>query len=258
LIDSYNSNYILFLLVFTRISGAVLFNPFLGRKNVPVITKIGLSLIIAIGVFPSLGYTSTGIDSFVVFVFVIFKELLVGFTTGFLMQLAMSSVLIAGETVDMQLGLGMSKIYDPASNISMALTGTIYNLLFTLVFFLSNGHLTLIRLLVETCRLFKVGSGFINPEAGGYIVLIFGDILLLSLKLAMPVIAVELLTEAGLGFLMRSVSHINIFSVSLQIKLALGLFMVILALPVTSKVLDFSITYMFDKIKNSLSNMLAS
>lgn len=254
--DSDKSSYILFLLVFTRICGAILFNPLLGRKNVPVIAKVGLSFAISLCVFPNLDQTSTGIDTIVEFVFAILKELFVGYIMGFIMQLVMSAVFIAGESVDMQLGLGMSKIYDPASNISMAISGTVYNLLFTIIFFLSDGHLTLIRLLCGTCKLFKVGEGFINPEAGGYIVLIFGDILLLSLKLAMPIIAVEFLTEVGFGFLMRSVPQINIFSIGLQIKLAIGFLMLIMTLPVTSRLLDYSITYMFDKIESGIGYML--
>jgi flagellar biosynthetic protein FliR len=256
--DGIKNDYILFILVFTRICGAILFNPLLGRKNVPAIIKVGLSFAISICVFPSLDRTNTDIDTMIEFVFAILKELFVGYAIGFIMQLVMSFVLTAGESIDMQLGLGMSKIYDPASNLSMALSGTVYNLLLTVIFFMSNGHLTFIRLLCGTCKLFKVGNGFINPEAGGYIVLIFGDILLLSLKLAMPIIAVEFLTEAGFGFLMRSVPHLNIFSVGLQIKLAIGFLMLFMSLPVASKLLDYSITYMFEKIESSIGYMLTS
>lgn len=254
--DGNQNSYILFLLVFTRILSAILFNPLLGRRNVPVIAKVGLSIAICICVFPNLDKTGTGIDTFLKFAFAVLKEMFVGYTIGYIMQLVMSVVFNAGETVDMQLGLGMSKIYDPSSNISMALSGTIYNILLTLIFFLSNGHLTLIKIFTESCRLFVVGNGFINPAAGKYIVLIFGDILLLSLKLAMPIIAVELLTEIGFGFLMRSVPHLNIFSAGLQIKLAVGFLMLVLSLPVVSRLLDYSITYTFERIQSGIGYML--
>jgi flagellar biosynthetic protein FliR len=250
------SEFILFLLVFARISGAILLNPVLGRKNIPVLVKVGISLATSLCVFPSLESAETGIDTTFQFIFAVLKELFIGYSISYIMQLVMSYILTAGEMIDMQLGLSMSKIYDPSSNLSMALSGTIYNLLFTMLFFLADGHLTLIRLICETCRIFKVGIGFINFEAAGYIVLIFGDILLLSAKLALPIIAAELLTEAGFGYLMRSVPQINMFMMGLQIKLGVGLLVLLISIPTVLKLMDSSMTYMFEKINIGISNLL--
>ena len=47
--------------------------------------------------------------------------------------------------------------------------------------------------------------------------LLFGD-MVLTLKLAIPIIAVELLAEAGLGVLMRTVPQINVFVASIQVN----------------------------------------
>lgn len=254
--DASFGGFIIFLLVFARITGAIVFNPLLGRKNIPAIVRVGLSIALTLCVYPLLDRTDTGIDTTFEFVFAVLKELFVGFTTGYIMQLVIASVFTAGESVDMQLGIGMSKIYDPSSNIAMALSGTIYNLVMTVLFFSSNGHLTLIRLICRSCLLFPVGVGFINFDAGKYIVPVFGDMLLLALKIAMPIIAAELLTEAGLGILMRSVSHINIFSIGLHLRLVVGFIILVLSLPAVSRLLDNSITYMFDKINTGIEAML--
>ncbi|NCA67963.1 MAG: type III secretion protein, partial [Clostridia bacterium] len=110
----------------------------------------------------------------------------------------------------------------------------------------------------ESCELFPVGNEFINFNAGSYVVLIFGDVLILALKMAIPIIAVALLTEAGMGFMMRAVPHLNVFAVGLQVKLAVGLIVVILVLPVTSKLLDSSMTYMFKRIADGINIFLSS
>lgn len=256
--ENLNSHYILFLLIATRLSGAFLFNPILGRRNVPAILKVGLSLLIAVGVFPTLEPVSSQIDSVTIFILIILKELLVGYGIGLIIHLFISSLIIAGENIDMQIGLGMGKMYDPQSNVSMALTGTFYNILFTAMFFISDSHLTLIRIITRSCKLFPVGNDFFNFDAGSYIVLLFGDILILALKIAIPVIIIELLTEAGLGVLMRIVQHINIFALGLQVKLAVGLIVVILTLPVVSKIIDSSITYMFERIQEGINIMLSA
>lgn len=252
-----SNNYILFLLVITRISGTFLLNPFLGKKNIPAALKVGLAIIIAVGITPALNQANPEIDSLFLFVMIILKEMFIGFGIGIIMQLFVSIPLIAGEAIDMQLGLGMGKVYDPQSNVSMALTGSVYNILFTLIFFASNGHLTLIKIITESCRLFPLGNDIINFEIGSYVVFLFGDILILSLKLAMPVIVIEFITEAGLGILMRIVPHINIFAVGLQVKLAVGLTIVILTIPIASRILDSSMTYMFERVEEGIRIMLS-
>ena len=105
--DSIHNDFILLLLVFARISGAVLLNPLLGRRNVPAIAKVGLSIALTLCVFPLIDKTDLGIDKAFVFIIVALKELFVGFAIGFIMQLVTSSVIVAGEISDIQIGIGM-------------------------------------------------------------------------------------------------------------------------------------------------------
>lgn len=256
--DSVSENFNLFLLAVTRISGAFLFNPFLGKRSIPAIAKIGLAIMITIGIFPTLHQAEPEIASTVQFIVIVLKELLIGFGIGMIMQLCMSVALIAGDSVDMQLGLGMGRVYDPQSNVSMALSGSVYNTIFTLMFFASNGHLTLIKIVTESCQIFPLGNTFFNLKFGSYVVLLFGDVLVLALKLAIPIIAIELLTEAGLGVLMKIVPQINVFTVGLQVKLAVGLIVMLLTIPIASRVLDSSMTFMFERIQEGVSTMLLS
>jgi flagellar biosynthetic protein FliR len=152
----------------------------------------------------------------------------------------------------------MGRIYDPSTGVSMALTSTVYNILFTLIFFASNSHLTMIKLVADSCKAFPLGKDFFNFAAGGYIVALFGDVLILALKVAIPIIAIELLAEAGLGVLMRLVQHINIFSVGLQIKIAVGLLMVAVTVPVVSQIIDTTMSYIFERLGEGVNRMLAA
>lgn len=96
----------------------------------------------------------------------------------------------------------------------------------------------------------------INMDIGSHVVLLFGDMLLLTLKLAIPIIAVELLAEAGLGVLMRTVPQVNVFVASIQLKLLIGLIVIFLFLPSVSGILNKSIGYMFERLEDSLVLML--
>lgn len=257
MLQLYFGNYMLMLLVFARMSGALLFNPLFGKRNVPVIAKIGLAMLASILLTPSLQVPPPVFSSTVSFMMSLLKEMLVGYTLGFLMNMFFSWVLMAGELIDMEIGLGMAKMYDPLSNVSMPAAGTMFNLMFTLIFFSSNGHLTLIRILASSCQLFPPGPALLDFQAGSYLALMLSDIVVLALKLAMPVLATELLTEAGMGVLMRIVPQINVFAASLQVKVAIGLVIIILALPAASRLMDDTITQMYQRMQESLAVMLS-
>ncbi len=84
----------------------------------------------------------------------------------------------------------------------------------------------------------------------------FQEILILSLKLAMPVIAVEIILESGIGILMKAIPQIQVFSVNVQLKILAGLLLMIALIPVFATFIDKTITLMFDTMRNSLSMLI--
>jgi flagellar biosynthesis protein FliR len=244
--------YIIFLLVFIRIMAAILFNPLLGRKNIPVVLKMGLSFILAVVITSTLSNVNVTITGIPDFVFASIKEVLIGLTISFILQMFLSVVILAGELIDLQMGVGMAKIYDPLSNVSMPITGSIFNLFFMLIFFAGNGHLTLIRIISLTFQMLPPGPTVINFMATSYIFQLFANILILALKLALPIVAIELVSEIGIGVLMRSVPQINVFVVGLQLKMLIGLVVIIFILPSVGNMFDSTINTMFDNIGQAI------
>lgn len=251
--DMVFEKYNIFLMVFTRISAMILFNPALGKKNIPVAIKMGLSFLTAViitGTLPDINLQFAGIPDLII---ACLKELLIGFAVSFIIQMFLSTMLIAGEITDLQLGVGMSKIYDPQSNVSMPVSGSIYNLLFMLVFFAGNGHLTLIKIISLSFRILPPGPTILNFGFGDFIVQLFANILILAVKLSLPIVAIEIIAEIGTGVLMRAVPQINVFVLGLQLKLLIGIIMIIFILPNVAGMIDSMIGTMFTNIEKALS-----
>ncbi|MGI5891287.1 MAG: flagellar biosynthetic protein FliR [Bacillota bacterium] len=250
-----SEQYMIFLMIFARMTGMILFNPFLTRRSVSPYIKIGLAFFCAVILTASLDLTQLSFSSNLMFIVACLKELFIGFCCGVIMQLFLSVVLMAGEFIDLQLGVGMGKIYDPQSNVSMPITGSIFNLFFIISFFVVNGHLTLIKIIFYSFDILPLGPEFFNPEAWQYLTLIFSQILALALKLALPIIAIELVTEMGLGLLMRTVPQINVFMVGLQLKLLVGLILLVFVLPGVFGFFDSMLDQMFKEIIGVLEQM---
>jgi len=241
-----------FALVLMRMSGCIFFNPIVGRRNLPNIYKVGITVLLSLLVV--LSYTEQPVlefDSTLKFIEKLLLEFLIGFVIGFVVSLFTMVISFGGEVIDLQMGLSMSKIFDPASNINMSLSASFFNIMFTLMFFAMGGHLTLIRLFVETDVIIPFGQVVFPMQNVSMTVLnIFCQCTILAAKMAMPVIAFELLLEAGVGIIMKAIPQINIFVINIQLKVLVGLFILMVMFVPFSYFIENLITLMFDAIKS--------
>ena len=251
--------YDIFLFIYIRMLGFIVFNPVFGRRNIPPTVRGAIALVLA--VFALLAIMSdpevdamqdVGMNSMLMFGVLIVKEFIFGYLIGLVVNLFFSVITIGGEIMDSQMGLGMSKMYDPASNIQMPLSGNFFNIALMVLFFMTNSHITLVRLLIVSFQLSPVGILFFNPDIGIYLMRMFGEVFILSMKLALPVIAAELISEAGIGILMRAVPQINIFVVGLQLKIIAGVGIMLISAPIAVWFFDGMLTQMNDSIFEAL------
>ena len=68
---------------------------------------------------------------------------------------------------------------------------------------------------------------------------IFLDCTILGVKLAMPILAAELMGQVGMGILMKAIPQINVFAINIELKVIIGLVMLlILLVPISGFLLD--------------------
>jgi flagellar biosynthetic protein FliR len=166
-----------------------------------------------------------------------------------------SSIVIGGgEIIDMQMGLGMSKIYDPQSNIQLGITANMYNALFIFVFFAMGCHLNLIEIFMSSYKIVPYGNAvFFTTDLAQNILTLCMNSVEMSIRFALPIMAVELFLEMGIGLLMKAVPQINVFTINIQLKLVLGLFMMIVALPMFTDFLSRISTLMLSAATNIIN-----
>lgn len=217
-------------MVFSRVTGIFTFNPIFGRGNVPMRGRVLLSVALSVCMLAAMGgatsYRPTGVISFF---FVMLFEAAIGLMFGFFVNLILTVLIFAGELVDNQIGLGMARAMDPSTGIQMPVFANAYYYLFVLYFFITGGHLEYIKLFSVSYEIIPIGFEFgINTVGLIYnITLFLGSVMSLGLRLAMPVVAAELITEFCVGVIMKAVPTIQVFVISIQLKIILGLFVLI-------------------------------
>ena len=126
------------------------------------------------------------------------------------------------------MGLSMSENYDPSMGTNITMTSTFFNIMFMLLFFSANGHITLLKILVSSGQIVPFGSVIITEQVATYALDTFVLCTILSLKLAMPILAASLIGQLGMGILMKVIPQINVFAINLELKIILGLFLIML------------------------------
>lgn len=223
----------LFLYILMRMTGFVVFNPLLGgRTGIPGMVKAGVSMVLAVAVYSLSDVTVPSVPTTVVeFAVRALLELALGYLVALLVHFFFYVVLQAGQMIDTQMGMNMSETYDPAMGNNASITATLLNIMMALLFFLAGGHITLIRILINSGQVIPFGAVSFGTSAATYVLEMFASCFVLAIKLSLPILAAELIGQLGMGILMKVIPQINVFAINFELKIILGLVMVILLLP---------------------------
>ena len=215
----------LFIYIFARMSGFVLFNPILGRNNIPAAYRTGLTLVLSISAMSGIMAQQSAVlpVSILDLSIRILLEMALGFFFGMVMNFFFYIPQFAGTVIDTQMGMTMNQIYDPASQSNMSVTGVLLNALMTMLFFAANGHHTLLRIILTSGEVVPYGAAVFGEAAASAMLQVFIECTLLAVKLALPILAAELLGQVGMGVLMKVIPQINVFAINIELKIIIGL-----------------------------------
>ncbi len=219
----------LFLYVIARVSGFVLLNPLLSRNNIPTFFRAGLILSLSIFMMSITGQNVAVPAGILDFSVRVLLEFMLGFTLGLVIHFFLYIPQLAGSIMDTQMGLTMNQIYDAGSQSNQSVTSLFLNALMVLLFFAANGHHTLLRILITSGTGVPFGGVALNLDLlSKAMVELFVECTVLAVKLSMPILAAELLGQLGMGILMKVIPQINVFSINIELKVLIGLILLLL------------------------------
>lgn len=223
-------NIVLFSMVAMRMAGLIFMNPIFGRRNIPNNVKAAMTLAFTFLVYSTMEepeLTFEFVSSFI-YGFILLKEFLVGYVLGYVMELFFFVLTHAGTIIDFHLGLSMSMVFDPQTNAQIAMSGNLYQIFYTLLFFAVDGHLVVIKMLMTSGELVPYGEVAFTQGLALAVLDLFRGCVVLAVRFAFPIIAIEFLVEMAVGIMMKAASQVNIFVINIQIKIAVGALVLLL------------------------------
>ncbi len=205
--------------------------PLISIRSVPARVRLILSVVITLVVAPLIPPLPTvEMFSYTGFMMAI-AQVMIGLTTGFILQLAFAAVVFSGQSIALGMGLGFSTMVDPQSGQQVPVLSQLYTVATTLIFISLDGHLLLIQMLVDSFKTLPIGIEGIDKAGIWSIIEWSSQMFVGGFLLAMPVITSLLLVNVIFGVASRAAPQLQIFSVGFPVTLMLGLLLVWKTLP---------------------------
>ncbi len=207
-----------------RVGGLVMVAPLFGTRTVPRRVKGMLALALGFAMTPMAGPPPPlpGVDPLTVLT--VAREVLIGVAMGFVLRLAFEAGALAGEFVAQGTGLSFAVLADPLRGTNAGVVGQWFYLCFALLFLAMNGHLMLVELLADSWKAVPLSSGWApDAEALRAIPEFGGQMFLVGIQIALPVVLAMLVVNLAFGVMSRAAPSLNPIQLGLPASLLLGL-----------------------------------
>ena len=220
----------MYMLPFVRLSGFLMTLAIIGSRNVSMRFRLLLAVFILIVILPQIPESPTvELFSFQSSV-LIAKEAMTGILLGFISRLLLESFVVGAQIIAMQSGLGFASLVDPSNGTSVPALGQFFLMLTTLLFLAFDGHLLMIRLVVESFHSIPIASNFDLSEMLWQVVIWSQWVFAAALLMSLVAVASLLIINLAFGVMTRAAPQINIFAVGFPLTMVSGLLLVWLSL----------------------------
>ena len=166
------------------------------------------------------------------------KEAAIGLVLGLLASAGFWALYMAGTIIEFQAGLTFATTIDPLTGQDESLLGSLLVRLFTALFLVTGGLLSLISMLFDSYVIWPLSS--LTPVVGSPLLVelllrALSELLIAAMKVAAPFVILMLMIEIAFGLLSRFAPMLNVFFLVLPLKvLALAVMLLLYGMVVAN------------------------
>lgn len=226
-----NLTYVLILasLIWVRMLAIVSLIPFLFGKPVPRSVRVGGAAILAAFAYRYLVTADQPpLPDDMIFIAVLYlKETFIGLMIGFAASLIFYGFEAAGQMIDSQRGMSIARILIPELGTESSLTGRLLFQLSIVTYLTIGGHHLFLNAVYSSYQILPIFE-FPNIHPGllplmDFFMILTGQIIVLSVQIAAPVIIAILIADIILGVANRIAPQINVWELGFNVKGYLGI-----------------------------------
>jgi len=213
-----------FLLIFIRVGVILFILPFFNSRTIPILSKVGLTFVIAMLIHPVIDKQLTVMPTTVLGIaHLLVGELVVGMILGLVVQVFFEGVRIMGQLVGFQTGFAITNILDPQSGTQVSILSNMAYLMAMVLFLVLNGHHILLNALRESFNIIQVGGLNLSRQMLPELVKHAGEMFIIGIKIGAPAIAALIFAKVVFGLITKLIPQMNIMIVAFPLQIVIGL-----------------------------------
>ncbi|MHC8509177.1 MAG: flagellar biosynthetic protein FliR [Rhodospirillales bacterium] len=218
-----------FMLVFARISAAMMLMPGFAAAYVPMRIRLGGALAVSFAVAPWLAPIlpappSGAVDLALVFV----KEILTGAFLGTLAAVFVSALQTAGTLIALFSGLANALVQDPVSEQQSSTIASFLSVMGVTLVFVTDLHHLMLGAVIDSYMLFDPAQPMIWADTANVLARNVSDSFALGLRLAAPALLIAIVYYVGLGLLSRLMQALPVFFIGMPVQITVQLWILMI------------------------------
>ena len=202
-----------------RIGAFLIAAPFFGGSSVPLQVRIIMAVLLGVAVMTTVEVPDWQAFAGLKGLQVILTELAIGISSGLILTIWFSAVLLAGEKIASSAGLGFAAQIDPDSGGQTPVVSKTFSLFLTVIFLSWNGHLLVLRAVAESYTYLPVGAMPAFPVLIQSGIAAAGSMFLAATIIMLPLTAFLMAINLVIGVITRSAPQLNLFSFGFPISM---------------------------------------
>lgn len=232
----------LFTIVLFRTASVLFFSPVFNQTGLPLQVKIGLALVIALVIFPTVSDSQQMLpDGLLPFILLVFKEIAIGFVIGYGATLTFGAFVVAGDLISGEMGLQMAEMVDPLFGGNINPIAQLLQLLGLILFLALDGHHWIINALVLSYKTVPISEFFESGMTMGKIMQLFHGLFVSAIKIAAPIMIILFLVVIVAGLIGKAIPEINIMMLVFPMKIMVGFIVLGITFPFIVRAMEYVI-----------------
>ncbi len=230
-LEFFTGKLIIGALLFIRVLGLLVAAPAFKSSAIPMQMKTALSVIVALALTSAFGEEQPPIDFHLWnAVLLALKEFMVGVSIGFAANAVFWGARMAGGLIDFDMGYQTSMIFNVEEH-SPTMVGELKYMATLMIFFIINGHHYIFESLWASVRAVPITTFEVTESTYELLIRFATTVFIIAIKMSAPVLIALFLTNLALALLARVAPQTNIFILSFQMKIIVGILTLLAASP---------------------------
>lgn len=206
--------FLLFTLIFSRVSAMVMTAPIFSATEMPMLFRGLLAMVISVVVTPVLWTTPLPMPANLAgYLILVAGELMIGVALGMGMAILFAGLDVAGHVIGQSGGLLMAEVYDPSQGDNVVVFSRLLKMVTLATFACIGGHRILLAALLDTFAVIRPGAGSMPVSVAETLTLLISQSFHLGIRAAAPVLVALLLGNVVLALVGRTVPQLNVMIV---------------------------------------------